>query len=111
MPSSLRSLSQTIGFFALGFSEKPASGSSFGNSTMPVSSEAIFIGCPSLLMPVRSRSGDLQRPKHRQPRVDEFVRLAGQLGQVVLGRFKRGAVLHHALVLRGEKIPGTARQI
>src|SRR5215471_16992945 len=47
MPSSVRDLSQTIGFLAFGFSEKPASGSSFGNSTMPVSSEAIFIA-PSL---------------------------------------------------------------
>src|SRR5205809_8033308 len=43
MPSSERSFNQTIGFFASGFSEKPAGGSSFGNRTMPVSSEAIFI--------------------------------------------------------------------
>src|SRR5204862_7861533 len=43
MPSSVRSRSHTIGFFAFGFSENPASGSSFGNSTTPVSSEAIFI--------------------------------------------------------------------
>src|SRR5436190_2146425 len=48
MPSSVRSLSQTIGFLAFGFSENPASGSSFGNSTMPVSSEASFMARSSL---------------------------------------------------------------
>ena len=31
MPSSVRTRKVTIGFFAFGFSEKPASGSSFGN--------------------------------------------------------------------------------
>ena len=46
MPSSVRNRSQTIGFFAFGFSENPARGSSFGNRTMPVSSEASFIEPP-----------------------------------------------------------------
>src|SRR6478735_6732574 len=48
MPSSVRSLSQTIGFLAFGFSENPASGSSFGSSTMPVSSETSFMARSSL---------------------------------------------------------------
>src|ERR1700721_1271742 len=43
MPSSVRSGRVTIGFFALGFSENPASGSSFGSRTMSVWSEAIFM--------------------------------------------------------------------
>jgi hypothetical protein len=42
-PSSVRIRNVTIGFLALGFSEKPASGSSFGSATIPVWILTIFI--------------------------------------------------------------------
>src|SRR6266550_8421150 len=97
IPSSVRSLSQTIGFLAFGFSENPASGSSFGSSTMPVSSEAIFIG--SLL------SCDLQCAQDRQLPLDKGAGLDRQLGDSFRGR-DRLAILCYALGLRPEDPAG-----
>src|SRR5436309_13171787 len=101
MPSSVCRRSQTIGFFAFGFSEKPASGSSFGSSTMPVWSEAIFIGASPVL-----RSGDLQRLKHRQPFLGEIPRLDRQFGAVLLDALQRLAVLDEKLAERRQDLPG-----
>src|SRR5690348_13851758 len=75
----------TIGFFALGFSEKPASGSSFGSATMPVWMLAIFIrslrteDCSSHDRPGRLRHGlpEFAVMSEKDPRAGRFA--AGQL--------------------------------
>ena len=43
MPSSVPTRKVTIGLVAFGFSENPASGSSFGSATICVRIEVIFI--------------------------------------------------------------------
>src|SRR5579872_5145658 len=101
MPSSVKSRSQTIGFLAFGFSEKPASGSSFGSSTMPVSSEAIFISASPLC-----RLRDLLGLQHRQPLVGEVTGLSEQLCAVLVRRLQRLAVLEQQLAERGDDQPG-----